>query len=491
MSRANVVMAVAVVGLGAFYYFHDVKGKPEREKAEVETKRFFPGLEKPKVVGLKVEQLKAPTALSTPFQRDIQRQNGVWVLQGDPPQVLRTSSLGNAIKSLAELQWTENFKTMTPAPDRAEFGLDKPSYRLTLTDKQGKSYAVLLGDKTPDAQGYYASLDDNSPVCAINGTMPELLDSSTDTVRETSLVVFEPSSANKIRLEGKAFQPIEVSLEKARESEPDSEPDDGIEITDLNEKWLLRQPEEAPADGNKVRNLLWDWRNVKLGRFMSPKEKVDFSHPTLRMTCWVDGQKEPFVLEVGGAVDAKPGLYYARRFPPSETMVVELSDFKLLEPTALAFRERHFYVFQPEDAQRLSGSLEGQAIEAQRSGDNWKPSQPAPPKTDPEKAGVAVGDLVWDIKNLEWNSQVAADQQPKEWKERASLEVLDKSKKTLAKLSLGPVTSDGKGAYVKNDKGEIFTVEKDPLSRWKDIRKRMEPTPQATPTATPSATPTK
>jgi len=485
MSRSNVAMAVAVVGLGAFYYLHDVKGAPEREKAETQSKRFFPTLEKPKVVGLKVEQLKKPTVISTPFSRDINRQNGIWVLDGKDPIVLRTTSMGSAIKTLVELQRAEDLSTLTPAPDRAEFGLDKPSYRLTLKDQKGQNYTLLVGDKTPDDQGYYVATGEKDPICAINGTMPELLESSVDTIRETSPIVFEPSTANKIVIETGAGKTIELALAKARESDPESDSDDGIEVTDLNEEWLVKQPEQVPADGNKVRNLLWDWRNVKLGRFMKNTESVDFSKPVVKMTVYVDGQKDPFVIEVGGVVPGKPGLYYARRSSPTEQMVLELSDFKLLEPTITAFQEKHIYVFQPEDADRVQATVDGLKIEAKRSGTSWKVNQPKVAGADESKQSVAAGDLVWEVKNLEWTSKPDPKDVPKDWKERAVIEVWSKDKKVLGKLSLGPSGKDNKGAYIRDDKGTTFYLESDPFKRWQDIKKRVESKASATPTATP------
>ena len=484
MSRSNLFLAMLVMGLACFYYLHDVKGKPEREKAETQSKRFFPELEKPAVTGVAIEGLKA-IAGQAAYKRDIKLQNGVWVLQANPPQVLRTASLGSAIKTLVELQKAETLTEKGQTLNRAEFGLDKPSYRLTLEDKGQKKYQLLVGDKTPDEQGYYVSLSDQGDICAINSTLQELLQPETDALRETSPIVFEPSTANKIRVETATGPALEVALANSRESEDStSESDDGLEITDLNEEWKVLSPQKADADGAKVRNLLWDWRQVKLGRFMKGSEGIDFSKPIYSLTVHVDRQREPFKLDIGPAVPGKSGLYYARRSVPEEYMVLEVSDFKILEPKLKNILQRHVYAFEPDEAATLKASVDGLEVVASKGSSGWVLSQPKPAGADAEKQSIAVGDLAWEVKNLEWDERLAADKGPKQWQERARIEVVDKQKKSY-QLLLGPV--QGKGAYLKDDKGNLYLLENDPFKRWQDIKKRIEGKAGPTPTPTPAA----
>ncbi|MBT9588127.1 DUF4340 domain-containing protein [bacterium] len=478
MSRGNWVMLAMVAGLGGFYYWHDVVGKPARETAETESKRFFPGLKKPDVTGVKVESLK-----TTPFVHDIAMENGIWVLKNKEPVVLRSTSLGSAIKGAVEMQRAEDMGSDAKA---AEFGLDKPSYRITLRDKRGQQFALLLGDKTPDDQGYYASLGEGKAISAINSTLPELLDGNVENVRETSPLSFESSTANKIQIESNSGPPIEVALAKPREDSGDSESDDGMEITDLNEEWKVIKPEAAEADGNKVRDLLFNWRNVKLGRFMKADEKVDFGQTVVKLTVYVDRQSQPFTLEVGSAVPGKPGLYYARRNPPSEKMVLEIKDLKLLEPKVTAVLQRHLYVFQPEDVGRLVANIEGLTIEAKKSGEEWKVKAPKIKGVDEKDQISAINDLVWEVKNMEWSEKPDPASLPKDWKERGWIEVFGQDNKSLGKVNLGPPAV---GAYVKDAKGTAYLIEKDPFQRWHDLKLRLEGKGPKAPTPAPGLPP--
>lgn len=479
MNRSNLVALLLVAGLGAFFYLHDIKGKKTEHDNEIKEKRYFPDLEKKDVTSLKIEKLGAP-----PFVHEMSKENGIWVLQGKEPVVLRTASTGQAVKALVELQKAEDAGDASSKPE--DFGLDKPSYKVTLKDRKGQEHSLLLGAKTPDDSGYYVTPGPGKPITSIATSLTELLDPATDNQRENSPLVFEPSTANKILIESASGPPIEVSLSKPREDTgTDDDSDDGMEIQDLSEEWKVLRPEAAPADGAKIRDLLFNWRSVKLGRFMKADEKAGFEPSTVKLTVYVDRQSKPFVLDVGQAVPGKPGLYYARRTPPNEQMVLEIKDFKLLEPKVAQVLQRHLYVFQPEEAARLEATVDKLKIEATKSEDSWSVSAPKVAKDKEDAQKTAASDLVWELKNLEWTSKP----DPKsvgEWKERASLEIWGEDKKSLGKVSLGQAGPNGQGAYVKDASGVIYMVEKDPYQRWVDIKVRLEGKgPEPTPTPKP------
>ena len=477
MSRGNLIALLLLVGLGAFFFLHDIHKPPADQD-----KRIFPNLEKKNVASLKVEKYGAPA-----FTHEFAKQNGVWVLQGPEPMVMRTASFGQSVKGLVEVKRGEDV-----GDKAAEFGLDKPAYKLTLKNRSGGENTLFLGSKTPDDSTYYAQTDPGKPICTLATPPGDLLETAVDSVREQSPLVFEPSTANKIILEPANGPAIELALSKPREDVgPDDDSDDGMEISDLSEEWKITRPTALQADAAKVRDLLFNWRSIKLGRFMKFDEKAAFEPATLKMTVFVDRQSEPFVLQVGQMVPGKPQLYYARRMPPSEPMVLEIKSFAMLEPKASSLEQRHLYVFQPEDASRLEATVDGVKIEGTKGGESWSVSAPKVAKEKQEAQKTAASDLVWELKNLEW----ASKPDPKsvgEWKERASLEAWDSDKKSLGKVSLGQPGPNKVGAYVRDAAGTIYLTEKDPYQRWVDIKVRLEgkgPTPTPTPAAQPFVLP--
>ena len=483
MSRTNIVMLLLVLAGGAFWLW-DRRHMEETKKQETQAARFFPDLEKPQIAGLKIQKLTG-TGTNATWTREFALDNGVWTLAGPHPQAMKNQAIGGAVKSLVELQHAEDLSTATPPLNAHEFGLDKPVFQLTLTDKAGKEQSLVLGAKTPDENGYYASKQANGSIYTINATLPELLELDPETQRETSPLVFEPSTINKLTLEPAAGPPVEVASAKPREKSKDDASDDGIEMTDLNEEWNVVKPQAGKADWEKIRTLMWAWRDTKLGRFMKPSEAADFSHPTVKLTATVDGQPKPFVIEVGRAVPGKSGLYYARRTPPTETMVLQFSDLKLLEPKLASVLDQHINKFEKDDADGVEATLNGVKVSSKRADDKWVVSEPKVTAATPnpgqdDVSSLAIGDLVDQVSKAEWSAKEA----PKgAWSERGSIEVR-KGSTALAKLVLGPPGPNGKGAYVRDAAGVTYLMENDPAAAWKDILARLQGT--STPTPTPA-----
>jgi hypothetical protein len=50
------------------------------------------------------------------------------------------------------------------------FGLDDPNMRIDLTLKNGRTFRIVLGDSTPDRQGYYIKRTDSEDVYTVDYT---------------------------------------------------------------------------------------------------------------------------------------------------------------------------------------------------------------------------------------------------------------------------------------------------------------------------------
>lgn len=477
----NWIMLIVMVGLGCFYYLHDGGGGPQT--GPTPGKAFFPNLKMSDIVALKVERLKESAGVK-PFVHEITLKNTIWTLQGAEPMALRTLTTAQGIKSLVELEKDEEISGEGINPKPEEFGVDKPTFKLTLTDKNSKQHSFMLGDKTPDDQGYYAITGPGQPIYAIKSTLAELTESNPDAMRETSPITFESSLVNKIQVESQAGPPLEMVLSKPREDAGGEEMEPGMSIQDLNEEWKITKPEAVAADPDKVRGLVASWKAVKVGRFMKASEAMDLSKPTVKLTFWVDRASDPFTLTVGSAVPGKNNLYYAERSHPPEKMVLEINDYKLLEPKQRTVQQMHLYTFQPEDVKKLVATIEGTRIEATKSDSDWSVKEPKVPGVKAEDQGAALNDLVWEVKNMEWLDQ--PKNPPNAWKERASIELFGEKGKSLGKILLG------QGGYIRNDKNVDYRIEKDPMPRWKDIVLRLQgkgPKPTATPAANPIVLP--
>lgn len=479
MNRGQAFMGVVVVALGGFYYWHDVVGKPKREEAETKQKRLFPDVKRADLTGLTVERLKE-LGTNKPYKRVISKKHGLWVLEEEKDlEVLNTLSMGATTKGIVEVQ---RALKMTESPGDqlkpSEFGLEKPSYRLELKCKDGKSHTLLIGDKMPDGNGYYVQAD-NGPIEAVGATWPDLLEGPTDKMRETSAVPYELSKISRVNFTLPDGKKVETTLAKPREKEKGKEElDDGIEITDLNEEWKQTSPVAAVADPRKIRDFLQLWKGAKHNRFLHPQEKIDFSKPALRIEATVDGETEPYVMEVGPVVPNQPNMRYLRRLNPDETMVVEMNNPKLMDVGVESFEQRHLAAFEGDDVKKVEIKIKDLDVVASRSDQDWSVSKPSKPVGDQNNWNNAINDLVFEIKSTEWKSKSSGTLSPV-----GKFDLLDKDGKKLLSFSLGQESGKGRLAQVEGSK-DIVVLEPDPLSKWESISKRLlvaaaSPTPGA------------
>lgn len=85
-----------------------------------------------------------------------------WMLEGYDQALMDESSILSLASTYAEITAIREMET----GDRAlsDFGLEKPSISVTVTEQNGSVYKVLLGDESPTADGVYLMLDGSDKV---------------------------------------------------------------------------------------------------------------------------------------------------------------------------------------------------------------------------------------------------------------------------------------------------------------------------------------
>ena len=477
MSRLNAALVLLVVALGIFFYI-DNRMAPAKLEKEKNEKRLFPGVKIEELVGTSVEKLKEKGAPKMSLKKD----GLLWYSDdGSQRMTLGNTMVGGSLRSLVELTRNESLDQDT---NPAEFGLDKPVFRITMTFKNGKTQELIVGDMTPDDTAFYVRAGDGK-VATIPKAISDLLDAKIDRFRETGVMPYDPSKVNRLVMTGPKGT-VEVGLEKPRELKSDEMLDEGIQITDLSEKWRISRPEAAPADANKVRDVLFALKNARAERFLNPTEKVDFSKPSVHIEVGIDGVEKPFKIDIGSTVPVKPTLYYVRRYDPDETMVVTLSDQKILDPKVETFLQRHLTNnFEPGEVGKLSAIIDGQELAASRSGNDWRFSKPDRATSNVTIQNGVANDFLNDVKNLEWTSRAAAA--PPQWKDRAQVQVFGKDGKSLGNFTVGPAVESG-GVYAKKDgDSQVYQLATDPISKWQSQSGRLLATPKPTFTPKPGA----
>lgn len=143
--------------------------------------------------------------------------NGNWKLVslegGAPPAgiELDQSRIRYMSYSLASI-WVDQVIDEMPS-DVSQYGLDKPSYKASVTNSAGQKVEYLLGNMTPSRTFYYVMEAGDPKVYSISPYTAEYMQFTLDSIRQRTLFpLFEASELTQLRVESSRFKPIEISL---------------------------------------------------------------------------------------------------------------------------------------------------------------------------------------------------------------------------------------------------------------------------------------
>lgn len=476
--RGTLFMLVLLAGLGAFWYFHDVKGAQVREETREKEERLFPGLEAADLESLRLVDSKDPDGPALLLEKE----GGRWLIRGEQDLLASQDDLSTLTGQVSTLR-RESVIAETPAEqDLAQYGLDKPRRRLEIGTAKG-AQTLLLGDRTPDDRSYYARTSQTGPVLEVDSMFMTILEKPVQDLREKSPMPWDPSKVERIVL--KPAEGPEIVLAK----EPASQVEGETSALGSTERWRLEAPIQAQADPGKVSEFLWSWKSLAAGRFLGTSEKVDFSKPALTIEVSVAGAGAPLKLEVGPRVQVKPGMVYLRRSAPEERLVVDLveREEQLMGHTAEDFVDRHLLTFSEDQVDRIEVALGQEKLVARRIRGSWDVREPAEVVKD-ESVRKAVSDLLYDALDLQWASRGSEADVASLANPRATLRFLDKTGEVLGTLLIGSVRAGG-GVWVgSQSSGPVFLLEEDPLEGFRACLQRLKvPSPGAS--ASPAGPP--
>lgn len=159
LQRTPLILLLIALALGGFVYFYEVKGAPQRETAQAESKKLF---------SFKEEQVRSFT-LTTPqqtlaFERATEAQaksaGSQWAMTAPDKVPANEASVAYLLNLLA----TESSqRTVTAeAKQQAEFGLDQPVATIAVTLDNQQTHQFVLGKPAFDGNSLYAQTDPKS-----------------------------------------------------------------------------------------------------------------------------------------------------------------------------------------------------------------------------------------------------------------------------------------------------------------------------------------
>lgn len=232
------LMAILLVGLGAYVYFVELPTEQKKIEAEAAEKQLLPFSQRD-ITELTVRSAGETIVLASAEDHKWKITSPIQV-DADPREVdglLRALTLGKVTRVVDE-----------KPSDLGSYGLASPSVVLTLKGG-GREETLSLGDSGPISSTLYAMRASEPTVLLTDLAAKDFLNKTVLTFRKKEVLSFEQSKADRLRL---TYPKSEIVLYK------------------LENKWKIRAPIEAPADQPVVRTLLLKLEDLKALSFIDP-----------------------------------------------------------------------------------------------------------------------------------------------------------------------------------------------------------------------------
>jgi hypothetical protein len=224
--KGTLVLLIAVLALGSYAYFHEIKGKEARDKAKATEKQFW------KIEGQDIRQIEL--ASSGQQIAAVSRNANEWLLTS--PRQLDADS--DEIRRLADTAAKIEQESVVEenSANLEKFGLRPPQSSLKIKTKDGKEYALNFGIKNPTGNSVYASIPNQNRIFLIPSRFLSSFDKKVDDLRNHTVLSFEQPEAQSLSIRS---------------------PKGAIDLfKDSTDRWRFKGMENRAADSPQVRGVL-------------------------------------------------------------------------------------------------------------------------------------------------------------------------------------------------------------------------------------------
>ncbi len=340
----------------------------------------------------------------------------------------------------------------------AKFGLDMPSIKITLSEKD-KAHVLLVGSKKGDS--YYAKTEASKNVFAL----------------ETALVTKFP----KDPLEFLSKKLFDFSKEDATGFEIKTK-NETIKAVNAGEKdtdWKLEIPIQTETDTATINSLLFDLSDAQVAEYVIGKaenlETYGLDSPQKSFTLHLKDKGKQTLLV--GKETLAPGTFFAMRSGESSIFTVKKESLDKIFRTLHELRNKNLVSLKMEDATKIELKYSDKTFEMVASGDDWTLTKPE--KINDMKSFKAR-DILWTLNNLEFTEIIEAtltDETTGLNKPKLEVSVWDKEKKQLAHVKVGKKTDDGLYYAQSEEKASIYKIKERFLDEIPSKLEDFKPTP--------------
>jgi len=291
---------------------------------------------------------------------------GKWQIAAPKPLPADQDSVSSLLSNLSPLNSDRLLEEK--AADLNAYGLAKPAVEISITEKNGKSAELLLGDDTPMGSGAYASLKGDPRVFVVASYHKTGLGKTESDLRDKRLLTFDSEKLSRVALTAKK-QTIEFGRSK--------------------DQWQILEPKPLRADQTAVEDLVRSLGEAKMELSATEDEKKYLSAfnsgtplATAKLTD-VAGTEE---LQVRKNKDD----YYAKSSAVAGVYKVLSSVGTSIDKSLDDFRNKKLFDFGWADPDKIEIHDSAKSTFLARSGSDWWSGGV---KMDEGNVGTLVADL--------------------------------------------------------------------------------------------------
>ncbi len=182
--------------------------------------------------------------------------SGSWQISGPAPLAADQAAVSSLLASLSALDSDrlveDNVKDFSP------YGLANPSLELDVTLKNGKSEKLLIGDRTPAGNDYYAMLTGDPRLFILASFNESSLDKNENDLRDKRLITLDFDKVSRIEL---------LDQQSGKKS--------AIAFERVKDTWQIMRPMPYRTDGFRVDELVSTLKNARFIPSANADEKKD------------------------------------------------------------------------------------------------------------------------------------------------------------------------------------------------------------------------
>src|SRR5262245_59563037 len=231
--RNTLILALLLIGLGAYLYF-------------VESKQIAEEGKKTKLVDFNVDDVTAVTLVYSDREIALEKSDGVWRLTKPMQALADDITVKNLLRAIAD---AEVKKTIDDPPqDLGPFGLISPAVTVKLATKDGALPELKVGKTTSVSFSTYVQRADQGKIYLTGSAFHSGMDKQVKDLRDKKVVDFKEEDVTRVALRG---------------------PDGDVVLAKADGNWSIEKPTAYRTDGNAVRALLSALRNMRATDFAS------------------------------------------------------------------------------------------------------------------------------------------------------------------------------------------------------------------------------